>query len=118
VLKGDEGHAPLVCSRRKAKDKEGMPLLVLPRRKEATRGACLSSTRVENEGTRDSPPSLFTSNLVKKRRGGVVTSPLVKLVSKNKRKMKKCGAPLAPALFVLKHVETDREVSTPPRLAI
>ena len=48
-----------------------MPLLVLPHRKEAMRGACLSSTRVENEGTRDSPlPVHFESDQKKARRGG------------------------------------------------
>ena len=47
-----------------------MPL-VLPRRKEATRGACLSSTRVEKEGMRDSPlPVHVESGQKKVRRGG------------------------------------------------
>ena len=43
----------------------------------------------------------------------MVTSLLVKLVSKKKIKKKKCGAPLAPAPFASKHVEKDREGSTP-----
>src|SRR6266545_331100 len=111
----------------------GMPPSFARVEKQRTRRACPSSCcRVKRKRPgghafrrlaskmkgRGIHPCPFTSNLVKKRRGGVVTSLLVKLVSKNKRKKKKCGAPLAPAPFASKHVETDREVSAPLRLPV